>query len=227
MSPNGTNSFCGSQQLAVPLGSSNSYQWKKDGVVIPGATSNSYMALQSGAYTCMITNGACVFTTASTTLSTTPAPTGTSPQQFTLGNTLANLTVNGASLLWYTTAVGGSAIPSSTVLVNGSTYYVSQTVNGCESPVRLPIVVQQALSAPAFDLFAVECSPNPVQKNLHIKCNAAVQTFTLSSILGQFITQKEIQNNEFDYDFTPLPAGVYFVGINTSQGSKIIKIIKE
>ncbi|MBU3680436.1 MAG: T9SS type A sorting domain-containing protein [Flavobacterium sp.] len=227
MSPNGTNSFCGSQVLSVPFGSSNGYQWKKDGVILSGAVSNSYTATQSGAYTCVVTNGACVFTTASTTLSTTPAPTGASPQQFTLGNTLSNLTVNGASLLWYTSAVGGSAIPSSTVLVNGSTYYVSQTVNGCESPVRLSVVVQQALSTPEFNLFSIEYSPNPVHNILHIKSDVIVQTFRLISSLGQLINQKEVNNNEFEFDFTSLPTGVYFVGITTSQGYKLLKIIKE
>ncbi len=48
------------------------------------------------------------------------------------GATVADLTATGTNLQWYDVATGGTALASSTVLVTGS-YYVSQTLNGCES----------------------------------------------------------------------------------------------
>jgi len=46
--------------------------------------------------------------------------------------TVADLAAMGSSVQWYTAATGGTALASSTALVTG-TYFVSQTVNGCES----------------------------------------------------------------------------------------------
>lgn len=78
----------------------------------------------------------------STLLNTVNAPSAPSPQIFCSGATVANLTVSGqtgATFNWYDVAVNGSALPTSTLLVNG-TYYVSQTVNGNESS-RIPVTV--------------------------------------------------------------------------------------
>lgn len=51
------------------------------------------------------------------------------------GTTLADVTVNADNLLWYTVATEGDVIPAETAITEGATvYYVSQTVNGCESP---------------------------------------------------------------------------------------------
>ena len=42
---------------------------------------------------------------------------------------------------WYATSTGGSALSGSTSLVNGNTYYASQTISGCEGISRLAVVV--------------------------------------------------------------------------------------
>lgn len=74
----------------------------------------------------------------------TPAPTGTTPVVYCQGTTATPLTATGTSLLWYTTATGGTGsatAPTPATTTAGSTsYYVSQTLNGCEGP-RLEIVV--------------------------------------------------------------------------------------
>jgi Ig-like domain CHU_C associated/Right handed beta helix region len=60
-----------------------------------------------------------------------PAPMA-SAQAFADGSTVANLTATGQNLQWYSLETGGTALPSNTLL-SANTYYVSQTVNGCES----------------------------------------------------------------------------------------------
>ena len=42
--------------LIAPAGTGNTYQWKKDGVNITGATTASYAATTSGSFTVTITN---------------------------------------------------------------------------------------------------------------------------------------------------------------------------
>lgn len=96
------------------------------GSVFPvGTTVVSYTATSAAG--CVST---CSF---NVTVNSTPAPTGSANQSFSSGATLANVMVSGSNIQWYTAANGGTLLPSSTVLVNGTTYYATQTLNGCES----------------------------------------------------------------------------------------------
>ncbi|MBG7630574.1 MAG: hypothetical protein IZT56_09085, partial [Bacteroidetes bacterium] len=85
-----------------------------------------------------------------TTLTRTPVflnvqytnpPTATSPQTFCdIENaTLADLTISGTAILWYSTSTGGTPLSTTEVLVNNTSYYASQTLNGCESLTRTDI----------------------------------------------------------------------------------------
>ena len=53
--------------------------------------------------------------------------------------TVANLVATGSNIKWYAAATGGTALATTTALVNGTTYYASQTVNGVESTARLAV----------------------------------------------------------------------------------------
>src|SRR5690554_5589039 len=63
----------------------------------------------------------------------TAAPGGDADQFFEAGDTLDYLVVYGGNLTWYSDAAGTNVIPNTTLLVNGTTYYVKQTLNGCDS----------------------------------------------------------------------------------------------
>lgn len=222
--PNGTVNFCGSQVLTVPVGSSNSYQWKKDNVNISGANTNSYTATQPGVYTCVITNGSCTFTTSNIILNqTSVAPTANTTQTFNAGDTLANLTVTGSNLQWYSTATGGSPLPLTTTLVSGTTYYVSQTVNGCESS-RIAITVTQNLSNESFVLNGFTIYPNPTTSILNFKSVVAVETIAIYNMLGQLVQQEKVNALEGAINIEKLAQGTYLVKVNDiTKGYTIIK----
>ena len=74
-----------------------------------------------------------------------PAPTGAAVQSVGAGATVASLAATGTAVQWYAAATGGAALPASTPLANGSTYYASQTLNGCESVARLAVTVSAPL----------------------------------------------------------------------------------
>ena len=63
------------------------------------------------------------------------APTGNSVQggcsDFTVGSN--NNAFTGENLQWYANPSGGTALPDNHLLVDGTYYYISQTVDGCES----------------------------------------------------------------------------------------------
>jgi Ig-like domain CHU_C associated len=117
-----------------------------------GSALASGTALASGNYYVSQTVSGCESARSSAvavTVNTTPAaPTGSASQTFCSGSspTVANLSVTGTSIIWYTAASGGSVVASGTALVNGTTYYASQTVSGCESTSRLAVTAH--LTAP-------------------------------------------------------------------------------
>lgn len=72
------------------------------------------------------------------TVKQTPPPTVTANVSYCQGETPAPLAATGTGLLWYTTPTGGTGTTTkpavSTANADTLKYYVSQTVNGCESP---------------------------------------------------------------------------------------------
>lgn len=56
---------------------------------------------------------------------------------------LDDIDINETNIRWYAAATGGTVLANTTLLVNGTTYYAAQfeTVNDCESAVRLPVTV--------------------------------------------------------------------------------------
>ncbi|WP_264537174.1 gliding motility-associated C-terminal domain-containing protein [Flavobacterium sp. N1736] len=55
--------------------------------------------------------------------------------------TVANIQVNEANVVWYSTATGGTAIPATTALATGIYYGAISSAIGCENPVRLMVTV--------------------------------------------------------------------------------------
>lgn len=78
------------------------------------------------------------------TIQNTPVPTGNQNQSFcsTENATLNNIAITGTNIIWYDSLSGNTVLPTSTLLQNGVTYYASQTINGCESHIRLAISIQ-------------------------------------------------------------------------------------
>ncbi|WP_338840393.1 T9SS type B sorting domain-containing protein [Flavobacterium ginsenosidimutans] len=66
----------------------------------------------------------------------TLAPTGNANQQFCTGQNaaIANIEITGTSIKWYDASTNGSLLTETTALVDGKTYYASQTINNCEGP---------------------------------------------------------------------------------------------
>jgi hypothetical protein len=101
------------------------------------------------------------------------APTGAANQSFCAGATLAQLSATGTAIQWYATPTGGTALPSTTVLVTGTSYYATQTVNGLESTNRLAVTVTLN-TAPA--------APSTINGALHFCYSGGVQQFSTASV---------------------------------------------
>jgi gliding motility-associated-like protein len=73
----------------------------------------------------------------------TPAPTGNANQSFcsTANSTVADIVAAGTNIIWYNSATSTSPLANSTLLTNNTTYYATQTINGCESLNRLAVTI--------------------------------------------------------------------------------------
>src|SRR5699024_6080807 len=92
------------------------------------------------------------------------APIGDEEQIVNIGSTLDDLKVKGANLIWYSDSSLNTVLPGTTVIDDGETYYVTQTLNGCESD-YLKITVYE-LDCNALEVVAVQ--------NATIVCKGAV-----------------------------------------------------
>jgi hypothetical protein len=106
----------------------------------------------------------------------TPAPTATSPVNYTVGATATALVATGTALKWYDvpnngTALAGAPTPS-TASVGTVSYYVSQTVNGCEGPRAKIDVIVGACTTPA------PTATSPINYNVGATATALVATGT-------------------------------------------------
>lgn len=132
-SENATCNGTGSITVAA-TGGTAPYQY----AISPGfiyQTSNVFAGLSSGTYTVSLKDvKGCIVTTSNAATiikADTPTPTATA-QTFNIGSTVANLQTSGLNIKWYSVSTGGTVLDLTEVLHTGK-YYVSQTVNGCES----------------------------------------------------------------------------------------------
>jgi len=156
----GATTFCngaGSVTLSANTGTGLTYQWWRNQTTAVGTgTSTHDIYLTSGSYTVEITNAAgckAISNAIVVTVNAVPAaPTVSSPVNYTVGQTATALTATGTALKWYTVATGGTASTTaptpSTAAVGSTTYYVSQTVNTCESArAAITVTVSQQIQS--------------------------------------------------------------------------------
>ena len=83
------------------------------------------------------------------------------------------------------------------------------------------------LSNESFAFSNLNFYPNPVKNNLTISNTSTIETVEISSILGQKIIVKKINDLQTEIDLSQLLNGVYFVKVISEGKEKTVKIIKE
>ncbi len=151
------------------------------------------------------------------------------------------LAVNGTANLYRNTA--GAQFPytiGSAVKITGTNYtsagyyyYFYKWVLGgdlCVSkavPVVANIEVCTGVDEPDANT-GIEVYPNPATTLLNLKATQTIHSFAIVDMLGKVVMQdNSIKKNNIQLDVNGLPAGVYFVRVNTLDTQRVIKIIKE
>jgi hypothetical protein len=219
----------GIQTLTVQTTGSGNYSYFLDGGAsqISPIFQNIALGNHSITVTDLMYGCTTIISNINVNLTATPPPTGSSLQTFNAGATLASLQVTGQNTKWYSGLnknVTSTALPLSTILIDGTTYYASQTIGGYESTTRLPVTVHIALSTEQFELKGLTYAPNPVSTNLSIKSDDMIDSYSIYNLLGQLVVSKKCTSNSIQIDVTSLNSGNYFVKLTSENKQSTIKI---
>ncbi len=202
----GPTTFCSgnSVTLTTNAGTGYSYQWKNNGVSIPGATSQAFTAINSGSYTVLVTNSnGCSVTSSATivTVNSTTAGSASSNQTICNGTLPANITLigNTGTIQWQVstdniTFVNILAATSSTLttaqmgVLNSTRYYRAVVSNGVCSPVSSNVVIVTVTSTSAS---------GTANSNQSICSGTSPSEITLSGNIGTIQWQVSSDNVNF------------------------------
>ena len=111
-----------------------------------------------------------------------PVPTGSATQTVCPNPvpTLASLAVTGTDIKWYAAASGGTALASTTPIVNGTRYYATQTEYNLESTTRLAVtatISENSLYGNALDFAGYEYVQLGASTALNTYANFTAETW--------------------------------------------------
>ncbi|TRW23097.1 T9SS type A sorting domain-containing protein [Flavobacterium zepuense] len=136
-----TQTFCNAATVANLMATGTAVQWYAAATGGTALTAETALVDDTVYYVSQTIAGCESARTAVTAqINVTAAPVA-QDQLFCTAATVANLTATGTGIQWYAAATGGTALTADTAIVNGTTYYASQTIDTCESLTRAAVVV--------------------------------------------------------------------------------------
>lgn len=163
-----------------------------------------------------------------------PPPMADRFQNLAPGSTLADIVVSGSGIRWYALASGknnntitSTPLPLSTALIDNTTYYASQTVNGNESVERLPVTVHLVLGIGENELASVSYFPNPVKNSLTIKALDTIDSISIINMLGQVLKTTNHNDSGVIVDMSEFSAGSYFINVSSESRMEVFRVVKE
>ncbi|AWK07214.1 hypothetical protein HYN56_24485 [Flavobacterium crocinum] len=168
----------------------------------------------------------------SVTIQNTLTPTGNANQQFCTGQnpTITNLEITGTSIKWYDALTNGNLLAETTTLIDGKTYYASQTENSCESPrfgVKVSIV--NTPSAPSGNGTQEFCkNENPTLEDIQMTeqnlkwydTNFSAAPLPNTTLLENDRTYYASQTIGCESDRTPILVKVYNTPLPTGNNNQ-------
>jgi hypothetical protein len=195
-------SFCNAVTVASLTATGTNLKWYD--AATAGTLLNASAALGTGTYFVSQTLNSCesARTSVAVTINTTAVPTA-SAQSFCNSSTVASLTATGTNLKWYDAATAGTLLNASAALATG-TYFVSQTLNSCESARTSVVVTINTTAAPT----------------------ASDQSFTTASTVANLVPAPSSTLKWYNAltggvalaANTPLATGNYFLAATNSNG---------
>lgn len=216
----------GSFSITVTSPNTDSYVWKRDGVVLSGQTSNSITVADAkvddaGEYTCELTN-ACGTTIVSMMVTIDELSIITS-----FDGTEVNVAVTGGTSP-YTYSSNGTDFQSEAnfLLANGQYTITVRDANSCEASTTQALVItalEKGLEHQRNIIY-----PNPASSILHLNGVAKNSMMRLRDMAGRLVMQESIIEDHQQVQVGFLQPGVYLVEATGVDGkAKRIKLMKK
>lgn len=167
----------------------------------------------------------------------TPPPTGPTMQGYQPGDTLADIIIAGDNIQWYDNPGSGTGrfttdsvdtpLPLNTLLVDGMTYYASQTRFGRESIQRLAVTIDSAMNTENVNFKNFSYRPNPVKDILQLSNSINIDQVDIYNIMGQKVKSYSFSQTDATVDLNSLTNGVYIVKVTSANMEKSIKVVKQ
>lgn len=122
----------------------------------------------------------------------TMAPSGNMNQRFcsTDNATLNSIAISGSNIQWYNSATSTTPLPNNTLLLDGVTYFATQTLNNCESTTRLAVTIEIIFTLNATNYSKLVCD----------ELNDETETVNLSNFNSYLLATT---GNVFSYYHSP------------------------
>lgn len=162
----------------------------------------------------------------------TLAPTGDANQPFCTGQnpTIANIQVTGNLIKWYDSLNNGSLLTETTNLINGKTYYASQTVNSCESErFGITVSIVNTPSAPTGNGNQSFCKKDNATLSNIIMPGQSIKWYDTNIAAATLPNTTLLENNRIYYasqtigcesDRTPILVRVYDTTLPTGNNNQ-------
>jgi len=228
IAPGGPTTFCSGESvlLNAPAGSNRLYQWKKNGIDIPGAVASSYNVNSGGVYKVRVTNmlTGCVKTSSngiSVTVNSLPSSSITpqGPTTFCAGGSVV-LAANTGTGLTYKWKKGGNYISGATLsnytATTGGNYKVQVTnSNGCSKTsgnVAVTVPCKEGEIVSSLNNLDFTVYPNPNSGEFTIKFlhhPASSIQIELTDEIGKVVKKIETENETVVIKESNLAKGIY------------------
>ncbi len=194
-------SFCNAGTVADLMPNGADITWYEDETTTTPLTAETVLVTGTTYYASQTIEGceSVVRTAVMATINVTAAPTANAEQSFCAGGFVEELMAEGNDIMWYAAETGGEPLANGDVLVDGTTYYASQMVDGCESTVRTAVMV------------TINVTPAPVGDamqtvEVNTAADATIEDLVVTGVEGGIIvwyaSQEDAMNNT-----NPIAAG--------------------
>ena len=244
ITPSGSTTFCSGEsvELSVPYGANKTYQWKKGGANISGATLSDYTVTVGGNYKVTVTNtvtGCSKTSTNPTVVTVNPLPNATitpqGPTTFCAGGSVI-LKANAGTGFIYQWKKGGNNIAGATNMNYtaslGGIYKVRVTnSNGCSkmsSGVTVTVPCREDKIIPE-NTFEIKVFPNPSSGDFILEfSNPGLEKISIQifDVIGKMILPAETTGHQFILRNEELNPGIYSAVITDGENKKVLRLVK-